>query len=368
MFLPIALAALSAVATPTVPKTSIKDVKVGIRQGKVSFHIQGDKPISMKKVTAHNGDKMMIVWVRDAVLGQKQKTFKHRDVTIKAHQHKKSVEFDVVFKKDLRCNGAITLKTSTRGIRALSHCPKVPTALTLAAKKTKAKKASVKSKKAVAKTSPNKVNTPTEPVSPKTDETKPVNPLSLAALEATVTQKEKENASSSNLAAIFFPVLLLLGLAAFGLWLKKKMPQPKTRSHDFNVVRRTHLSPKRSILVTEIEGHRLILASCENGIQLLKDLPCNEQPAQESVARKEIPPPAPKASSEKLILGLVPSQPTEDRNLLAWPKSGLRQTPVLGLVKDAPVEDNAFDKMLSDTAEDDLLRRKIQTSRDLFLA
>ena len=45
MLLPLAMAALTAVAAPTVTKNTINDVKVGIRHGKVSLHIKGDKPI-----------------------------------------------------------------------------------------------------------------------------------------------------------------------------------------------------------------------------------------------------------------------------------------------------------------------------------
>ena len=98
-FYSFALAALTAAAAPTAPKTSINDVKVGIRHGQVSFHIKGDTPISVKKVTANNGDRMMIVWIRNASLGQPTKTFRHRGVTVKAHQHTKSVEFDIMYRK-----------------------------------------------------------------------------------------------------------------------------------------------------------------------------------------------------------------------------------------------------------------------------
>ena len=70
MLLPLAMAALTAVAAPTVTKNTINDVKVGIRHGKVSLHIKGDKPIKARTVTANNGDKAMFLWVRNAVLGQ----------------------------------------------------------------------------------------------------------------------------------------------------------------------------------------------------------------------------------------------------------------------------------------------------------
>ena len=96
----------------------------------------------------------MILWVRNAVLGQKSKTFQHRGVTVKAHQHKTSVELDVIYKKDLKCTGSVTLKTSTRGIRALTQCDTIPTALSLAFTKENVAKRRTLAKKAKAKKTP----------------------------------------------------------------------------------------------------------------------------------------------------------------------------------------------------------------------
>ena len=105
------------------------------------------------------------------------------------------------------------------------------------------------------------------------EDTEVISPLSLAALEADETTPSEKSASGAGAAAVLLPIFLLLGMGGFLFWLKKKMPQNKKTPRDFNVLKTTHLSPKRSILVTEVEGYKLILASCENGIQLLKDLP-----------------------------------------------------------------------------------------------
>ncbi len=372
MFLPFALAALSAVATPSVPKTSIKDVKVGIREGKVSFHIKGNKPINMKKVTAHNGDKMMIIWVRDAKLGAPTKTFRHRGVTIKAHQHKTSVELDVVYKKELQCAGAIALKTSTRGIRALSQCEKVPNALTLAANKRKGPKNKRSKKSASLAVTETQETLSSAKVTDAADEPQEdkaeVNPLSMAAMEADTVIQEEKTSSATGFAAILVPVLLLFGMSGLILWLRKKLPQNKKSPGNFNVLKTTHLSPKRSIMVAEVEGHKLILASCENGIQLLKDLPLESPEKPQVTSTKPTPTPQEEVLADKPVLGLVPPPQEANDNILAWPKSGLHQTPSLDLVGTKPEKESAFEQMLTDTAEDELLRRKIQTSRDLFLA
>ena len=49
-------------------------------------------------------------------------------------------------------------------------------------------------------------------------------------------------------------------------------------------------------------------------------------------------------------------------------QSGLQQMPALNLVEETPANESLFEKMLNETGEDELLRRKIQSSQDLYLA
>jgi flagellar biogenesis protein FliO len=366
MFLPLAIAALTAVAAPTVSKTTVKDVKVGIRHGKVSFHIKGSQPISMKKVTAHNGDKAMIIWVRDAVLGQKDKVFKHRDVTIKAHQHKSSVELDVIYKKNLHCEGNITLKTSTRGIRALTQCDKQPKALVAAFTKENIQKRRHTAKQlATQKLQATKVETVAAVPPPEAED---VSPLSLAAVEAHTTQVETEKEASSGYAALFVPVFLLIGVAAFGLWIRKKKPN-LIKPSSLHITHNTALGPKSSLMIAEVAGHKLLLASSEQGIQLLKDLESPRTQAEEEeiddIVHELVNPVEQAPVKAKVDLKDIDS--TEQAQ--PWVNSGLQQTPSLALVN-KKVFEPAFEQVLSDseTAEDDILRRKIQNSRDLYLA
>ena len=287
MLLPLAMAALTAVAAPTVTKNTINDVKVGIRHGKVSLHIKGDKPIKARTVTANNGDKAMILWVRNAVLGQKSKTFQHRGVTVKAHQHKTSVELDVIYKKDLKCTGSVTLKTSTRGIRALTQCDTIPTALSLAFTKENVAKRRTLAKKAKAKKTPKIQTAEVENKTPtETDESvsaqAEVNPLSLAAIESHQEQAEAKKEASSSYAVLFVPVFLLMGVAFFGVWIRKKRPVAH-KPTGLRITHNTSLSPKRSLMIAEVEGHQLLLASSENGIQLIKDIKPRKQAEEEEI-------------------------------------------------------------------------------------
>jgi flagellar biogenesis protein FliO len=374
MFLPLAIAALTAVAAPTVSKTTVKDVKVGIRHGKVSFHIKGNQPISMKKVTAHNGDKAMIIWVRDAVLGQKNKVFKHRDVTIKAHQHKSSVELDIIYKKNLHCEGNVTLKTSTKGIRALTQCDKQPAKLTLAFTKeniSKRRQAARVAKKSVLKKAASTPVEKTAEIAASEADTNEVNPLSLAALEAQDVEAEEQKDASSGYAALFIPVFLCMGVAFLGLWIRKKKPT-LLKQPGLKITHNTALSPKRSLMIAEIEGHRLLLAASESGIHLIKDMQ-NELSKQEDEELEELVHEFVQPINNKKPRQLFPESNTtenvepEKETQDLWAHSGLEQTPSLALVDDtqkAPI----FESMLSETAEDELLRRKIQSSRNLYLA
>ena len=366
MFLPLAIAALTAVAAPTVSKTTVKDVKVGIRHGKVSFHIKGNQPISMNKVTAHNGEKAMILWVKDAVLGQKDKTFKHRDVTIKAHQHKNSVELDVIYKQDLHCKGNVTLKTSTKGIRALTQCDQQPKALTLAFTKENIKMRRHKASRSTTHKA-KEAKTATVPAIKTLEATdnETINPLSLAAVEAHTTEVAAEKEASSNYAALFVPVFLLMGVAAFGLWIRKKKPN-LIKPSNLLITHNTALGPKRSLMIAEVAGHKLLLASSEQGIQLLKDLesPRTEQEEEEinDIVHELVHP----VTQPQATTSFKDNKAMDD-NTQKWSTSGLQQTPSLALVNKDSFEP-ALEQLLSETEEDDILRRKIQDSRDLYLA
>ena len=375
MLLPLAMAALTAVAAPTVTKTTIKDVKVGLRHGKVSFHIKGDKPIKMRTVTAHNGDKAMILWVRNAVLGQQSKTFKHRGVTVKAHQHKSSVELDIIYKKDLQCTGNVSLKTSTRGIRALSKCEVIPQALSFAftkenlAKRRKLAKQTVKQKAKETVTPTDKTNVTPTPT--KTEETtKEVNPLSLAAIEAQTEEAEQEKEASSSYAVLFLPVFLLIGVGIFGMWIRKKRPTVNKPS-GLRITHNTSLTPKRSLMIAEIEGHKLLLASSESGIQLIKDIQSSisaeeEHEIEEIVHELVEPIQTPKETFFDKVQNSDLEQQRQDTEAALCKQTGLQQTPALSLVDE--LNTPHFEKMLSETAEDEILRRKIQNSRDFYLA
>ena len=378
MLLPLAMAALTAVAAPTVTKTNIKDVKVGLRNGKVSFHIKGDKPIKMRTVTANNGDKAMILWVRNAVLGQKSKTFMHRGVTVKAHQHKSSVELDIIYKKDLQCAGNVVLKTSTRGIRAMSTCETIPKALSFAFTKENLAKRRKLAKKTVKQETKLKIPTTTESNDAATptqteDTNKEVNPLSLAAIEAHTEEAEKEKEASSSYAVLFLPVFLLLGVGIFGMWIRKKRPMVN-KPTGLRITHNTSLTPKRSLMIAEVEGHKLLLASSESGIQLIKDIQSSitaeeEQEMEEIVHELIEPVQTPKNTFFNKAapnFALAQQRQEDEAEAELYTQSGLQQTPALSLVDE--LNTPQFEKMLSETAEDEILRRKIQNSRDIYLA
>ncbi len=128
-------------------RSYIKDVKVGLRNGKLSVHIKAKKPIDKYKVKASIDEDGLKVKVRNAKLKSRTKTFKHRGVTIKAKRVKKDVLFEVDFKRDLECAGSVQLSTSSTGIRALSKCEIVPRAVTRAAEKKKATQNRIRNKR-----------------------------------------------------------------------------------------------------------------------------------------------------------------------------------------------------------------------------
>jgi large repetitive protein len=127
-------------------RSTIKSVKVGLRDGKLSIHVKSTAPINALKVKGNISDESISIKVRNAKLKPKKRVFKHRGIKIKAKQVKKDVHFEVDFRKNLECSGNIKIVSSSKGVRALSQCSKVPRAVTRAAEKKKATKSRVRNK------------------------------------------------------------------------------------------------------------------------------------------------------------------------------------------------------------------------------
>ena len=122
-------------------------MKVGLRDGKLSVHIQARAPIHELKTNATVGTKQIVVDVKNATLGKRKKTFSHRGVKANAKQVKKDVQFKLKFKRNFKCKGKPILKSSSKGIRVLLECAKVPRAVKRAAEKKAAAKKRIRSKK-----------------------------------------------------------------------------------------------------------------------------------------------------------------------------------------------------------------------------
>lgn len=127
-------------------RSIIKSVKVGMREGRLSVHVKSNNPIDVLKVKAKISDDDLTIKVRNARVKPKKRVFKHRGVKIKARQVKKDVHFEIDFRRDLDCSGNVKLVSSSRGVRALSKCAKVPRAVTRAAEKKKATENRVRNK------------------------------------------------------------------------------------------------------------------------------------------------------------------------------------------------------------------------------
>ncbi|MBL93421.1 MAG: hypothetical protein CMH56_16595 [Myxococcales bacterium] len=142
-----AIALQSAVEKAQSEKSNIKTMKVGLRDGKMSIHIQARAPISELKTNAKVGKKGITIEIKNAKLGKRKKTFSHRGVKATAKQVKKDVQFTLKFKRNFKCKGKPVLKSSSKGIRILSECPKVPRAVRRAAQKKAAAQKRIRSKR-----------------------------------------------------------------------------------------------------------------------------------------------------------------------------------------------------------------------------
>lgn len=132
----------------------------------------------------------------------------------------------------------------------------------------------------------------------------------------------------SNAGSLVAPGLALVALAALAFALSRRK---STSTRNITVLERASLGPKRSIVVADVMGERLVLGVSEAGIAVLSTRPAPAPEPQPYV----IPAPTPVVT--------------------AAPKMGFFDR-VLGRVPAAPA---SFDEALRDSVEDQELRAKL---------
>jgi len=154
-------------------------------------------------------------------------------------------------------------------------------------------------------------------------------------------------------------VLALLGAAAF---LLKRRSAP-ARGRALRILETTSLGPRRQLVLAEVHGEWMLLGSSESGLSLLKSGPAAAAPlGVPEIAAAPVPASAP-LDAAGMLAAVLPFRP---RQAEQPPRVHQDRMPWLSMWErirggQAPAaQPQSFEQVLEESAEDELLRRKLQ--------
>jgi flagellar biosynthetic protein FliO len=186
----------------------------------------------------------------------------------------------------------------------------------------------------------------------------PASPATGASVVAAPSPRHAELAESGPSLVAPLAVLALLGAAAFFLTRRAAGPG---RSRSLRVLETTSLGPRRSLVLAEVNGEWLLLGSSEAGLALLKSGPATPAPAMATAPalHHEMPEAPDAAGMLAAVLPFrarpAPQPPRVHQERMPWLSMWER---IRGTKPAAPTP--SFEQVLEESAEDELLRRKLQ--------
>jgi flagellar protein FliO/FliZ len=176
------------------------------------------------------------------------------------------------------------------------------------------------------------------PVAPTTPAARPADHAPAATTAPGAVPELRLPRGGLEPSALAAPGVLLAGLAAAALVLRRRR-RPSARR--VQVLETTSLGPKRSLVLARFEDELLLLGASEAGIQLLRHRPGTEARAPAAALAEAPdfdPPPLPAREPPGVLAGLV---------------TKLRR------VRPETAQAPRFDALLAESAEDQELRRKL---------
>ncbi|MBM4381114.1 MAG: flagellar biosynthetic protein FliO [Deltaproteobacteria bacterium] len=161
------------------------------------------------------------------------------------------------------------------------------------------------------------------------------------------------------------PLAVLALLGATALFLKRRTAPARGRA--LRVLETTSLGPRRQLVLAEVHGEWMLLGSSESGLALLKSGPTAAVPAHATVPAS-CPETAPAAAGGPLdaagmLAAVLPFRP---RPAAQPPRVHQERMPWLSMwerIRGTPqpaAPQPSFEQVLEESAEDELLRRKLQ--------
>ena len=193
----------------------------------------------------------------------------------------------------------------------------------------------------------------------------PTFPASPAPTASAVTAAATAPSSPGELSdagpSLAAPLAVLALLGATALYLKRRSAPARGRA--LRVLETTSLGPRRQLVLAEVHGEWLLLGSSEAGLTLLRSGAASAPPVAASEPEPLPVPLAAPLDAAGMMAAVLPFRP---RTAEQPPRVHQERMPWLSMWQRirGPQEPSApapsFEQVLEESAEDELLRRKLQ--------
>jgi len=157
------------------------------------------------------------------------------------------------------------------------------------------------------------------------------------------------------------PLAVLALLGATALLLKRRSAPARGRA--LRVLETTSLGPRRQLVLAEVHGEWMLLGSSESGLSLLKSGPAASVAAPATVPEPTPAPAAAPLDAAGMLAAVLPFRP---RTAPQAPRVHQERMPWLSMwerirgPQQPAAPQPTFEQVLEESAEDELLRRKLQ--------
>ena len=371
----LALLPALLLATPTIEGASAQ-----LTDGQLNVEVTTSEPMARDEIRTKLDGKVLSIYAEGAKLGGKR-SFGEGQMAITALPRSSYAKLELPVAAELGCSGPIAVKVVDAKITASVKCTGNEAAPAPAPASVKQAAKPVADKPVAADNAP----APAVPAPEKKTEAVAA-PAPAPAVEASAPKQpagkpSKKEPAADPAAALKTPtspsltLMLFLGMAGVAgylIWRKKK----QARHGLIKILETASIGPKRSIVIAEINGERMILGTSEAGISLLNGAPGGHftgtgiQPLSAALAAAtqlpddlQAPAPAPQQPSSG---NRVPEATTDgESNALA--RLFQRRSKAEATAKAAEQHQDPstmaedFRDLLEDSLEDEELRRRLAT-------
>jgi flagellar biogenesis protein FliO len=255
-----------SVASPAAGPVTIEDVNTEMAGDRLIVSVTTSQPVDEQALSAKIAKGRLHLYFQEARVRADRRHFVLPDQTVEVLQRSDYAKVEVPFGEGVSCHGLINVEARAPGARISVGC--TGSAAHRAPQISAAEKAQVKAAVAL----PEEVQAPVaKPAPPKAIAPAAAPIITPVAAPSTVTAgastSTSTRASSAGGISLTMPMLFLGAIAAVAIYLaRRKARKPGM----IEILETAHLGPKRSLVIARVAGETMILGTSEAGITLLQ--------------------------------------------------------------------------------------------------